>query len=170
MILIRTGTFNGLSAANDFRRMQLTIYLKRSCFFKEKTLPEKAEQCSGTLRYPIWSKTRKETAQWINAKSVLLSNRTVSVRRSSQLLSCTVDARTGAVHIASSADDSPIEDGHVAAAYGLGASELIHASHASHVRRALRCLIQPGMDLEEPDARMTHTIGCIDTAGRPLTG
>ena len=102
--------------------------------------------------------------------SLLLIKRTVSVLRSSQLLACTVDARTGAVHIASSADDSPNEDRHVAAAYGLGASEFIHASHASHVRSALRCLIQPGVDLEEPDARMAHTIGCIDTAGRPLTG
>lgn len=90
--------------------------------------------------------------------------------RTSQVLSCTVTAGTGAVHIASSAADSSIQDRHAAANFGFCGSEPKKAPSMSTAGNALWILIQDVMTLKEPKEATAYTIGCIDTASRHLTG
>lgn len=88
--------------------------------------------------------------------------------RTNQVLSCTVTARTGAVHIASSAADSAVEDHHATANFGFCSSEPKQAPSVIKADNALWSVVM--IVVREPIHATSHTIGCIDTAGHHLTG
>ncbi|BDA51455.1 probable oleandomycin polyketide synthase, modules 5 and 6 [Coccomyxa sp. Obi] len=106
--------------------------------------------------------------------SLLLQETTFSkallLSRSLQALLCTVHARTGAVHIASSTPSSIAPDIHVTSSVGFSPSELPKKPAASYARSVLGLLLGGAIVMQWPKQSMAVTVGSIDTAGRHLAG